>query len=276
MKQIVVYSRVSTENQKEYGVSLDAQVERCKHFALLNNQIVTDVIKEAGSAYNSVPPKCNNLTNLRNSFILVYNVDRFSRNVKKGEQLALRILDNGNTLIFVNDKLMLTPPPHDKQSVTKFKMLLTAAEQESQRIATRVKASLKKKRMMGYFTGGIPKYGYTKRVVDGGSVLVPDPYEISVIKFIKLCRTCGSTANEINATLKEIREYEGDWVPLELFCGKTLTTEIKKPMYYKEIASILNDYGVRKRGRLWKSSTASSVAKNKLDKEVANFEININ
>ena len=44
----VIYVRVSTEEQKKKGYSIDAQIDRCKAFATREGYANVDVFKEEG------------------------------------------------------------------------------------------------------------------------------------------------------------------------------------------------------------------------------------
>lgn len=46
----VIYARVSTEEQKKKGYSLNAQIRKCKEYCKVRDWEVVDVIKEVKSA----------------------------------------------------------------------------------------------------------------------------------------------------------------------------------------------------------------------------------
>jgi site-specific DNA recombinase len=86
-KKVGVYVRVSTEEQAKEGISLDAQVQRCKSFCDARGWKVYQIYTDAGFSAGSM--KRPALTNLLKDIdekkidvLLVYKIDRFSRNLK--------------------------------------------------------------------------------------------------------------------------------------------------------------------------------------------------
>jgi len=81
------YVRVSTEDQAQRGVSLEAQEERLKHYAEMANWQIYKVYIDAGLSAGSTarPAFQQMLQDARNghiNVILVYKLDRFSRSLK--------------------------------------------------------------------------------------------------------------------------------------------------------------------------------------------------
>ena len=85
-KKAVIYTRVSTGEQAEHGVSLDNQESRCHEWALRNQVLVVQTYREEGvSAKTQNRPELKKMLEfIRNhgknlDFLIIYDVDRLSR-----------------------------------------------------------------------------------------------------------------------------------------------------------------------------------------------------
>ncbi len=85
--KVAIYVRVSTEEQAKEGLSIDAQIDRCKSFCKARDWKVFKIYKDAGYSGGTMKRPALELM-LRDSneqkfnIILVYKLDRFSRNLK--------------------------------------------------------------------------------------------------------------------------------------------------------------------------------------------------
>lgn len=104
-KKVVIYSRVSTNNQKD---DLNNQVEFLKNYANARGLIVNEIITDIGSGLNYNRKKWNNLiddcVNQKIKTIIISNKDRFTR---FGYDWFERFLLNYgvNIIVVNNDKL---------------------------------------------------------------------------------------------------------------------------------------------------------------------------
>ncbi|MBU0457125.1 MAG: recombinase family protein [Nanoarchaeota archaeon] len=86
-KKVGIYVRVSTEEQAKEGISIDAQIHRCQSFCEARGWKVYRVYTDAGYSAGSMKrPALFNLLNdideKKLDILLVYKIDRFSRNLK--------------------------------------------------------------------------------------------------------------------------------------------------------------------------------------------------
>src|SRR3989339_29043 len=85
--KVAIYSRVSTEEQAKEGLSVEAQIDKCKSFCNARDWEVFKVYKDAGYSAGSLNRPALELL-LRDAdenkfnIILVYKIDRFSRKLK--------------------------------------------------------------------------------------------------------------------------------------------------------------------------------------------------
>ncbi|MBW2998278.1 recombinase family protein, partial [Candidatus Woesearchaeota archaeon] len=87
MVKVAIYVRVSTEEQAKEGISIDAQLTRCNAFCISKGWTVHKNYVDAGySAGSFNRPAMKELKDdiEENKFdvLLVYKIDRFSRNLK--------------------------------------------------------------------------------------------------------------------------------------------------------------------------------------------------
>jgi site-specific DNA recombinase len=84
---VATYIRVSTEEQAKEGLSIEAQIEKCKSFCKARDWEVFKIYKDAGFSAGSLNRPAMELL-LRDAnekkfnIILVYKIDRFSRKLK--------------------------------------------------------------------------------------------------------------------------------------------------------------------------------------------------
>lgn len=150
-----IYIRVSTEEQT-LGHSLEAQESTLKEFAEKKGFEVFDVYSDGGySGKNFNRPEFqrmfNDLTNNRIDIILVWKVDRLSRNNTD----VVSLIDN--ELTPRNKKLIITSIDMDSSSPTGhmfISLLSTFARYERATIIDRVNAGMQKRAEKGYWNGG--------------------------------------------------------------------------------------------------------------------------
>jgi site-specific DNA recombinase len=85
--KVAIYVRVSTEEQAKEGISVDAQIDRCKAFCKARNWKAAKVYKDAGFSAGSMNRPAFQLLmhdarDKKFSVLLVYKIDRFSRKLK--------------------------------------------------------------------------------------------------------------------------------------------------------------------------------------------------
>ena len=84
---IAIYVRVSTQEQAREGLSIDAQIDKCKSFCQARDWGVFKIYRDAGFSAGSLNRPALELLikdaeEKKFETILVYKIDRFSRNLK--------------------------------------------------------------------------------------------------------------------------------------------------------------------------------------------------
>jgi len=167
MKCLII-ARVSTEEQREAGNSLPAQLERMKSYCKRNSFDVDEVFSFDESAYkekredfdNNVITKIDELHKKEKIVVCFDKVDRLSRNVfdKRVAYLYQLALEGKIELHFVSDNQIIS----DKLSATEksgFSMSLVMASYYSNAISDNVKRAFEQKRRNGEWTGAV-RLGY--------------------------------------------------------------------------------------------------------------------
>lgn len=246
----IIYTRVSTTSQNSgTSISLTVQETICIKYAEEKKFVVKQIYKEIHSAYKKVPAILEYILRKKNQIILITNVDRFSRNLEKGMCMVKTAIKNNNILHFINDNIIVRSEP----DLCKLEMHLRTAELESQLIGKRVKLSKNYLMLNNIFSGGTIKYGY--KVVN--KTLVEDTEEQNIMSFIKSCLTDNVDRNEINKKMMAVTKTS-PYVPIDFYNKNNDIIENMKSMTYKNVANLLNNYEVYKRGKLWNANTVKS------------------
>jgi DNA invertase Pin-like site-specific DNA recombinase len=272
----IIYCRVSTFGQAgDNSTSLESQEYNAKALASERGYRIKQICKEVKSAYNSTMSTLNDIFRTNRNIIVVMNdVSRFCRNIVDGLKMAEVALAKNNTLVFVADSLTISNQ-NRAEVMDQFTRLLKAAEVESARLGERVKAAQKYLKDTGKYAGGSLPYGMEIRRSSNpyvNNTLRENKPERDIIEFIAVCKKNTIASNDLNAHMKkisplvpyvEINCYDKDQVtPL-----KTINTALTNA----EIADLLNDYHVKKRGRPWTAAMVKSI--NTTPTIVARYEI---
>ncbi|MEW6571347.1 MAG: recombinase family protein [Nitrospirota bacterium] len=213
------YVRVSTEEQAKEGISLDAQKEKIKAFAVVHDLELVDIISDEGySGKNMARPGLQKLIDLTKGqaieAVIVYKLDRLSRKTRDLLFLIEDSFKKGNTRFF-----SLTEQIDTDTAMGKFFLTLMGAmaQMERELIAERTKATLAYKKDCGDSLGHIP-YG-NKRV---NGKLVEDPDEQRVIREIKKLRRQGKSYRKIACILNDqgipTRGKKAKWHDSSVWC----------------------------------------------------------
>ena len=258
-KGAIIFCRVSSFGQTgDSSISFDVQEHKGKICANTFGLRIMGIIKVVESVYRGKAWTIRNLiTQNQGKNIIIYNVSRFSRNVDTGLELLNYALECNTRLFFVDEGLVWDKNHQTCRGELRNKLLL--AQEESAAIGRRVKDALAEKKRRGYFTGGIPKYGYKVIDADGGRRAVPSEYEQGIIKFIHLCRTTQTSVHVLNKWMRRLSPNYDHHIVLE-YDGCKVNT-LCHPLTYQEIAYLLNDYKVPKRKTSWTAGSIGSIAK---------------
>jgi DNA invertase Pin-like site-specific DNA recombinase len=193
------YIRVSTDEQAQEGVSLDAQRAKITAYAELYGLELIDIIEDAGeSGKNMARPGMDEvlmrLGNNEAEAVVVAKLDRLTRSLKDLLGMIDEYFSQQYSLLSVSEQL----DPRTASGRLVINILAAVAQWELETISERTKAALAHKRSNGEYTGGLAPYGYA--IGDDG-MLVPVPEEQETIKYAKAVRGAGLSLRQIGSIL---------------------------------------------------------------------------
>ena len=162
----VILARVSTEEQKDAGNSLPAQIRRIQDYCKRKDFKIAETFSFDESAYKTKRDEFDNVLeylekNKEKIAICFDKVDRLSRNIfdKRVSALYEKAIVDEIELHFVSDGQVINSK---MSAVEKFQfgMSLGLAKYYSDAISDNVKRAFEQKRRVGEWTGPIP-FGYT-------------------------------------------------------------------------------------------------------------------
>lgn len=202
--RVVAYARVSTTDQADKGVSLEAQAHKLRLYAELQDLEIVACIEDAGESAKTLkrPGLQRALALLRAGEadgIVVAKLDRLTRSVR---DLSILLDDYFTTyaLLSVGDAL-------DTRSAAGrlvLNVLCSVSQWEREAIAERTAAALQHMKGEGLRVGTVP-YGY--RVGSDGKRLDPDASEQAVIAAAKAYTDSGLSLRKIATRLAERGYY---------------------------------------------------------------------
>lgn len=177
----VIYTRVSSDTQVEKGVSLDAQLEKCRIYCQFKDMEVVDVITDEGVSGMKTDKRPGFVQMMKMvaekscDAIVVYSLSRFCRNTA-GTIVAIEKM-NKNDVAFHS----LTENIDTTTAVGKLFLSMIAAfsEFECNITGERTKSALDYKKSKGEALGSVP-YGFKR----SGKMLVRDESEQEIITLI--------------------------------------------------------------------------------------------
>jgi site-specific DNA recombinase len=180
-KKAVGYIRVSTEEQRDSGLSLWAQRESIAAFAKSQGYELLDIIEDAAVSGTTKPVERRGFHRIielaqAESFgiLLVWKFDRLARHLAYAVATTQTLHeDYGVTLRSVTEPIETESP----MGQTIFSIFAGMAMMEREAITERTLMGRKAKAKQGGFAGGKAPYGYA-RDKEGGLVVVPEEAEI--------------------------------------------------------------------------------------------------
>jgi len=186
----VGYVRVSTADQAENGVSIEAQTARIRAWCEANGyELAPGVLTDAGMSGKRAENRRVSQAALAavcrmRGALVVYSLSRLARSTRDAIDIADRLHRAGADLVSLTERIDTTTAAGKMV----FRMLAVLAEFERDLVSERTAAALAHKRRNGERVGTIP-YGYR---LDADSVtLLPVEAEQAVIREIAAMRTKG-------------------------------------------------------------------------------------
>ena len=209
--RVVVYSRVSTTDQSDNGVSLDAQHAKMVGYCSVYDLEIVDTIVDAGESAKSLsrPGLQRALSLLRSGKadgLVVVKLDRLTRSVADWQKLIDGYFGEkaGKQLFSVADSI----DTRTAAGRLVLNVLLSVAQWERETTGERTREALRYKIRNGERCGKV-RFGFD--LADDRKTLLPNDAEQSVIALMIQLRTDGLSLREIAAelTLRCIPTKEG-------------------------------------------------------------------
>jgi len=202
MPRAIGYIRVSTVDQADSGLSLEAQQGRIRAWSDANGYALVDVFIDAGISGKRADNRpglqdaLNVACKVRGTALVVYSLSRLARSTTDAIAIAQRLEKAGADLVSLSERIDTT----SAAGKMVFRMLAVLAEFERDLVSERTTAALAVKRANGQRVGSVP-YGFD--LADDGTTLVPNESEQAVIADMKAMRTTGRKLKQIANTLTE-------------------------------------------------------------------------
>ena len=212
MKAIII-ARVSTEEQRDAGNSLPAQVVRLERYCQSKSFDILQVCSFDESAYTNNRSEFDRIIDLilnqtEKVVVCCDKVDRLSRNVfdKRISTLYERALSDQIELHFVSDGQIVNSRISAVEKF-QFSMSLGLAKYYSDAISDNIKRALEQKIRKGEWLSKAP-FGYKNiKNEDGNSDIVVDEYECAIVK--KTFELYASAAFSTELLAKKINAEHG-------------------------------------------------------------------
>jgi DNA invertase Pin-like site-specific DNA recombinase len=253
---VIIYCRISTLNPKvkqHNNTSLSVQEKVCRDYCSNSDYTVSNVITEVSSAYNKLPTRLNNEVihpNNSGKRVVIYAVDRFSRNTDFGYQLLKEAKKYNIVIDFVSDSFTTANDRH----ILQIKAEILRAEHESRITGTRIKELNKIKRAKGWVFGSKAPYGYKFKMINGIRKHVPNHNEQPIVKFILCASQNKFKLTKLNCILRELLPNNNNPIQVYNEKGDAIIKQFYNGQSNKDIADLLNSYSIRNRyGGIWRS-----------------------
>ena len=254
----IIYCRISTKEQ-----TLESQELACREYCERRNYRVIDVINETGSAYSGKgQKKLNQLLqneNINNLNLIIYNIDRFSRNITLCEPLIDAVIEKNINLECVRNPVNLL----SAWGRHNFKLAVLDSQYECDRISERVKQKNTLRKSKGILTKSSGCFGF--KLSNDKKNIVYNTDEQAIINFIISIKDRNLSSDEatqkLYGLLTKLSRPLSDYVPIE-FTGSN-DQELK--ITNRVISDILNDYHILKRGLRWNGAKVNNVYKASLN-----------
>ncbi len=205
MKTAVIYARYSSDAQSEQ--SIEGQLRVCQKYAQDNGYLILDTyIDRAMTGTNDLRPEFRRM--IKDSekkqfeIVLVYKLDRFSRNKYESTIHKKTLKDNGVKLISAMENIPDTP-----EGIILESLLEGMNQYYSAELAQKVNRGIRESWLKGNSTGGVCTYGY--RVVDKKYVIEENEAEIVREVFTKYAQGFKARAIEKGLQERGIRRKDG-------------------------------------------------------------------
>lgn len=198
--RVIAYCRVSTADQADSGISLEAQQARMQAYAALYDLTIVETIIDAESAKSLNRPGLQRALALlradKADGLLIVRLERLTRSISDWQDLIDAYFGErgGKQLLSVNDSI----DTRTAAGRLVLNVLITVAQWERETIGERTRDALQHKIRNGQRVGKV-KFGFD--LAADGVTLVDNPAEQQTLGLIRDLRAAGRTLRQIAAAL---------------------------------------------------------------------------
>lgn len=197
--RVIGYCRVSTTDQADNGVSLDAQTEKIRTWSAAHGFEVRQILVDrglSGGRSDNRPALQEALRTVgRGDSLVVYSLSRLARSTRDTLSIAETLERKGADLVSLSERIDTT----SSTGKMVFRLLAVLSEFERDVVSERTSMAMRHLRSCGRYTGGHEPYGF-RRI---GDELKAVPEEIEVIRVIRRLRTEGKSLRAISRLLED-------------------------------------------------------------------------
>ena len=258
---IIIINRISTINQIT-GDSLETQ--KYKNIKFCEDKFnIIKIYDIVHTSYKKIPNQYYDIIkNYYNINLIFLNADRFCRNITDGSTFIDYCNKNLITIIFSESNLY----SNDIDQKNKMLSAICNAQMESERLSFRLKRRNKMLKEKGTY---IPSYiPYGKKIFKEKNTkkIIINNKEKEIIKLIEMLKDNIYTAKQCSNQIQKINpSMDMNKWPLNFYDKENniiLKFNKSNTLNNKEIADILNEYEILKRGKKWTSYKVKSCIPN--------------
>lgn len=204
--RVGAYLRVSSDEQAESGLGLEAQLMKCAAMALVKGWPDPKVYRDEGISGTKDADKRPGLATLmrdakagRLDAVIVKSLDRLGRRTRLVLELVDELAACGVSLISCQEALDTTTP----QGQFVLTIFAAIGQLERDQIAERTRSALAALKLRDGYAGGRVPYGYTRTGDEGANSVAIFAPEAGVVRRMFAERANGATLREIAALLTE-------------------------------------------------------------------------
>lgn len=268
MYNFFFYARVSTQDQDLLSQKLAAESFCQQQNSLVNFKIIK-YFEDHCSAYSQIPTnmirmiqEIESMPPSERPYIMVKNVDRFSRSIDYGTQCIEKIISLGVEILFYEHPNLDVRTPEGREE---FDKLLQEAQRESERISRRVSNSISARKAANILTTSVPPFGFkldpiSELQLEEGSpkYIVPEEEEKATQALIAMMNL-DYTPNQLMIAIRIFEDnFRGGYSTKTVYELEEFNLVSKDEILYgtdKTFASVLNHFGIYKRGDEWTRSS---------------------
>jgi site-specific DNA recombinase len=174
-RKVVLYTRVSTDDQKENGFSLQDQEARLRRHCQRKGFEVVAHYQDDHSAKNFKRPEFSRFLQdmkekvIRPDLFLCVRMDRFSRNLEESLQMLARFKDLGLEFQTLENNYDLSQP----ENLIPYVLNMVLPQVDNERRGLNTKRGMRQARREGRWVGAPPR-GYSFQRINNRSVIVPN------------------------------------------------------------------------------------------------------